>query len=191
MIYSLQNKKKKLQQLFYEKKDSSQISTKKQKVPFVANPFGDVLTRIRNGCLAKKKEVSIIYSKQNLEFLNVLLRENLIQNVTLKPIVNKTKFKIINSKTHALIVELKYLNTGEARIKKIVQVSTFSRRISCRLNNIQKNTTTKNKLLKPKNIRFLPQNEYTIWILNTSQGILSEKEAIKQNIGGEILCWIL
>jgi len=196
MTYSFQSRKKQLQQSFYNKKYQDNptmglITTRKKKTPFIANPFGDLLTRIRNGCNAKKKYVKIIYSKKNLEFLNVLLRENLIQNISLHPIETENPANRINSNTYYISVELKYSLTGESRIKKIVQISTFSRRVSCRLNSIKNEFNKETKLLRPKHIRFIPHNEYTLWILNTSQGILSEREAIKQNVAGEILCWIL
>jgi small subunit ribosomal protein S8 len=199
MKYSFQSKKNKLQRTFYKNKSLNNPNvglfvTKKTKTPFIADPFSDLLTRIRNGCNAKKTRISIPYSKKNLEFLKVLLRENLIQSIKLHAFLDEsdvTSLKIINSNTHYIEIELKYSSTGESRIKKIVQISKYSRRISCRLTHIKKDLFKTTKLLNVKHINFSSRNQYTLWILNTSQGILSEQEAIRRNIAGEILCWIM
>ena len=193
MTYSFQNKKRKMQQFFYKRKNENNILSdssliKHHKTPFISDPFSDILTRIRNGCNKKKKYIFVPYSKKNLEFLNVLTRENLIKSILLHSVTNLLNVKKKNSNTYSIQIELKYSPIGESRISKIVQVSKFSRKISCRLTHIQNNKTN---LLIPKHIRFIPQNEYTLWILNTSQGILSEREAVEKNIAGEVLCWIL
>ena len=81
--------------------------------------IGDMLTRIRNGFLAKKTEVEVIYSKENLGILNVLKNEGYIGEFN--EIELRKGVKVIN-------VELKYYK-NESVIKELKRISKPSRRV--------------------------------------------------------------
>ncbi|MDR2007472.1 MAG: 30S ribosomal protein S8 [Alphaproteobacteria bacterium] len=123
--------------------------------------IGDMLSRIRNGFLAKKSEVDVIYSKENLGILNVLKNEGYIGDFN--EIELRKGIKVIN-------VKLKYYK-DESVIKELKRVSKPSRRIY-------------------KSVADMPliYNGLGLSVVSTSQGILSSHEAKDRNVGGEIIC---
>lgn len=123
--------------------------------------ISDMITRIRNGLMAEKEEVSIVHSKQNVGILSVLEREGYIKSFKEEEI--RTGVKLIN-------VVLKYYN-GSPTITSIARVSKSSRRLYTGINDLK-----------------LVNNGLGISILTTSKGILSDSEARSQNVGGEVIC---
>ena len=120
-----------------------------------------MITRIRNGLMAAKEEVSVVHSKQNVGILSVLEREGYIKSFKEEEI--RSGVKLIN-------VVLKYYN-GYPTITSISRVSKSSRRLYTGINDLK-----------------LVNNGLGVSILTTSKGILSDSEARSQNIGGEVIC---
>ena len=125
------------------------------------DPIGDMFTRIRNGQMRSLDNIKVPASKFRLKILEVLKSEGYISN-----------FLIENSKNNKkdLKVNLKYFE-GSPVIKEIKRVSKPGRRVYSRASSIPK-----------------IQNGLGLAILSTSKGIMSDTEARKKNIGGEIIC---
>ncbi|MFZ7124690.1 MAG: 30S ribosomal protein S8 [Desulfobacterales bacterium] len=127
----------------------------------ISDPIADMLTRIRNAAKAKFSSVDIPASKLKTEMARVLKDEGFIKN-----------FKYIqDEKQGVLRVYLKYGPAQRPVIYGLERVSKPSRRVY-----------VKSKDLKPV------FNGMGIAILSTSRGIMTDKAARKENVGGEILC---
>lgn len=127
----------------------------------VNDPLGDLLTRIRNGQTARLSAVSSPASKHRINVLEVLKREGYIRDY----VVSKKE-----NGTAELSVELKY-SEGQPVIKEIARISKPGRRVYSKVTEVP---------------RFY--NGLGISILSTPRGVLSDKEALEANVGGELLC---
>ena len=127
----------------------------------ITDPIADMLTRIRNGVKAKFNSVDIPASKLKTEMARVMKDEGYIRNY---------KF-IQDGKQGVLRVYLRYGPGQKAVIYGLQRVSKPSRRIYVKSNDI-----------KPV------YNGMGISILSTSKGIMTDKRARQENVGGEILC---
>ncbi len=127
----------------------------------ISDPIADMLTRIRNAGKAKFNSVDIPGSKLKVELAKVLKNEGFIRN---------HKF-IRDGKQGILRVYLKYTQEQRHTIFRIERVSKPSRRF----------------YVKSKDVK-LVFNGMGIAILSTSKGIMTDKQARNQNVGGEILC---
>jgi small subunit ribosomal protein S8 len=127
----------------------------------ITDPIADMLTRIRNAGKAKLNSVDIPGSKVKTELAKVMKSEGFIRNY---------KF-IKDGKQGILRVYLKYGDDQSHVILEMKSVSKPSRRIYMGANDV-----------KPI------YNGMGIAILSTSKGILTDKQARKDNIGGEVLC---
>jgi len=127
----------------------------------MTDPIADMLTRIRNAVRIERPYVDIPVSKVKRGVAEVLKREGYIwdwQEVEANPIGN-------------LRIELKYGPNGERVIQRLRRVSTPGRRVYSR-----------SKKLRPV------LNGMGITIISTSHGVVSDREARYQNLGGEVLC---
>jgi len=129
----------------------------------LADPIGDMLTRIRNGQMRSLNKIEIPFSNFRLKILEVLKNEGYIVSLNITDNKNKTK---------SILVDLKYYE-GQPVIKEIKRVSKPGRRIYSRADSI------------PKVL-----NGLGVAILSTSKGVMSDAEAVKNNLGGEIICRI-
>ena len=129
----------------------------------LVDPIGDMLTRIRNGQMRSLNKIKIPFSNFRFKILDVIKKEGYIIDFYLDE--NKEKLKTI-------IVVLKYYE-GEPVIKEIKRVSKPGRRVYSRAVSIPK-----------------IKNGLGVAILSTSKGVMSDSEAIKNNLGGEIICRI-
>lgn len=127
------------------------------------DPISDLLTRIRNGYMAKKESIVVPGSKVKQAILNVLQQEGYIQNYQVNLMPNN---KVV------LDVSLKYYQ-GKPVISKISRVSKPGLRIY------------KDKQHLPKVL-----GGFGISIISTSSGIISNKQAKKLGQGGEIICFV-
>ena len=125
------------------------------------DPIGDMFTRIRNGQLRLLTKVEMPSSTFRLKVLEVLKNEGFISSFHIK--------KKENNKV-SLIVDLKYYE-GTPVIREIKRVSKPGRRVYSRAISIAK-----------------IQNGLGLAIISTNKGIMSDIEARKNNIGGEIIC---
>ena len=127
----------------------------------MSDPLGDMLTRIRNGQMARKAVVPVPSSKMRIRVLDVLQREGFIRGYSeteLRPGMRE------------LSVELKYQD-GEPAIREMSRVSKPGRRVYSKIKDLP---------------RFY--NGLGIQILSTPRGVMSDTEARENNVGGEILC---
>ena len=129
----------------------------------LVDPIGDMLTRIRNGQMRSLNKIEVPFSKFRSKILEVLKREGYIIDYVTNE--NKNKIKTIS-------VKLKYFD-GQPVIKEIKRVSKPGRRVYSRATSI------------PKVL-----NGLGLAILSTSKGVMSDAEATKNNLGGEIICRI-
>jgi len=127
----------------------------------MTDPLGDMLTRIRNGHMAKKALVECPMSKLRAAVLTVLKKEGFIRGYSIKTNDNKKDI---------LIIELKYFE-GKPAIKEIKRFSKPGLRLYSSMKDM------------PLNYGGLG-----ISIVSTSKGLMSDHEARSANIGGEILC---
>lgn len=127
----------------------------------ISDPIADMLTRIRNAAKAKFNSADVPASKLKTELARVLKDEGFIKNY---------KF-IQDGKQGILRIYLKYGPGQKATIYGIERVSKPSRRVY-----------TKSKDIKPV------YNGMGISILSTSRGIMTDKKARQENVGGEVLC---
>lgn len=129
----------------------------------MSDPVSDMLTRIRNAAKARFTSLDIPGSKLKVEIAKILRDEGFIRNY---------KF-IKDGKQGILRVYLKYGEARQSAIFGLERVSKPSRRVY-----------VKSKDIKPV------LNGLGISILSTSQGVMSDKKARAENIGGEVLCSI-
>ncbi len=127
----------------------------------MSDPIADMITRIRNAGKAKFPSCDIPGSKVKVELAKLLQKSGYIKNY---------KF-VEDGKQGMLRVYLKYETDGTHVIYGIDRVSKCSRRVY-----------TKCKDIKPV------YNGLGIAILSTSNGMMTDKQAVKENLGGEILC---
>ena len=127
----------------------------------LVDPIGDMLTRIRNGQMRSLNKISIPFSNFRLKILDVLKKEGYIIDFYLQDTKEKTK---------SILVVLKYYE-GQPVIKEIKRISKPGRRVYSRAVSIPK-----------------IKNGLGVAILSTSKGVMSDAEAVKNNLGGEIIC---
>ena len=134
----------------------------------MTDPIADMLTRIRNAVHARHARVELPASKLKIEIAKILQDEGYIQGFKLieEPAERPTK-----SPRQVLRLFLKYGHGGERVISGIERVSRPGRRVYVGREEI------------PRVRRGLG-----IAVLSTSKGILSDREAREQKLGGELLC---
>jgi small subunit ribosomal protein S8 len=125
------------------------------------DPIGDMLTRIRNGQQRLMAKVEMPSSSLRLKILDVLKAEGFISSYYIE---KKENNKI------SLIVDLKYYE-GNPVIKDIKRISKPGRRVYSRATSIPR-----------------IQNGLGLAIISTNKGVMSDIEARKNNIGGEVIC---
>lgn len=129
----------------------------------VTDPIADMLTRIRNAINAKHESVLIPASKEKLAIAEILLEEGYISSFELE---NAGAFKNIK-------VAIKYDADHSSVIQGIKRISKPGLRIYCSVDKI------------PSVI-----NGLGIAILSTNKGIMTDKKARAQKVGGEVLCYV-
>ena len=127
----------------------------------VTDPIADLLTRIRNANMAGQEKVEIPCSKMKKAVVDILKQEGYIRN-----------YRVLEDrKQGTLRLYLKYGPKQERVIDGLERVSRPSLRWYCGKDNI------------PRVLGGLG-----ICILSTSRGIMTDKEARRQGVGGELLC---
>jgi small subunit ribosomal protein S8 len=131
----------------------------------MTDPIADYLTRVRNAVMAKHRVVEIPASSIKKDITKLLFEKGYILNY---------KFEEDNGPQGIIKIALKYHpETKTSAIKKITRVS-------------------KPGLRKYSGVENLPRvlNGMGVAIISTSQGVMTDKEARKLNIGGEVLCYV-
>lgn len=127
----------------------------------MTDPIGDLITRIRNSYLAHQKQTRASYSAIKENLAKILLKEGYLKKISVEGKKPQEK---------ELVLELKYQNK-EPVITQIKRVSKPSLKVYLQA-----------KDLKPF------RGIFGIRILSTSQGLMTDKEAKKKNLGGEVIC---
>ncbi|MCE1167417.1 MAG: 30S ribosomal protein S8 [Sphingobacteriia bacterium] len=130
----------------------------------VTDPIADYLTRIRNAVMANHRVVEIPSSKMKKAITEILFEKGYILN-----------FKFDDEAKPATIkVALKYHPvTKMSAIKSLVRVSKPGLRKYAKADNLPR-----------------VMNGLGIALISTSQGLMTDKEARKLNIGGEVICYV-
>ena len=129
----------------------------------VTDPIADMLTRIRNANAMKYKQVSMPTSKVKSEIARILKDEGFIEDYKLET----------NNKEKTLVLTLKYTNKKERVITGLKRISKPGLRVYTKSDDV------------PKVL-----NGFGIAIISTSKGIMTDKEARKESLGGEVLAYI-
>ena len=127
----------------------------------MTDPIADMLTRIRNALMASYETVDVPSSKMKVSIAKVLKAEGFIKN-----------FKLIEDNKQGIIkIYFKYDEEGDPILGGLKRVSKPGCRIYTKGDRV-------------------PQvlNGYGVNILSTSKGIVTDKQARKLGVGGEILC---
>lgn len=128
----------------------------------VTDPIADFLTRVRNAVKAKKKIVDIPASIIKKNLAEILKQNNFIKDYEV----------IEDNKQNVIRIQLKYVQ-GSAAISGMKRVSTPGLRIYAGKEEL------------PKVL-----NGLGMAVMSTSKGLLTDKQAKKESIGGEVLCYI-
>ena len=128
----------------------------------MTDPIADMMTRVRNANRMKFRSVNAQLSRVNLEIVKVLKRTGYISGFDVKKDANKKDI---------LKIYLKYTDTRERVIQDLQRVSKPGRRIYVSSKKIPK-----------------VFNGFGVAVVSTPRGIMTDKEARLQNVGGEIIC---
>lgn len=135
----------------------------------MTDPIADMLTRIRNAQAVNKKTVVLPMSKIKYNIAKILAQGGWIEKVE---IIKVSAKKNSSSTFNEIKIDLKYRN-GQPVISSLKKISTPGRRVYA----------SKDEL--PRVL-----NNLGIAIISTSSGLLTNKEAKKRGVGGEVICEI-
>lgn len=129
----------------------------------LTDPISDMLTRIRNALMARKRDLRLPSSRIKVEIAKILKEEGYIRN-----------FKVIDDSLQGMLnITLKYTDDNQSVITGLKKVSKPGCRIYCKADSI------------PKVLDGLG-----IVVISTSNGIFTGKKCAELGVGGEVLCQI-
>jgi small subunit ribosomal protein S8 len=128
----------------------------------MTDPIADMLTRLRNALAVKNESASMPYSKVKEAILKTLKNEGYIKDFIIE---DTQPLKTLN-------VTLKYVGT-EPAMNQVRRISKPGRRVYVKSQDLAS-----------------PLSGFGITILTTNQGIMTNSEAHKRKLGGEIICQI-
>jgi small subunit ribosomal protein S8 len=127
----------------------------------MTDPIADMLTRIRNAIIASYDKVEVPSSKAKIDIVKILKFEGYIRN-----------YKLVKDTTQgSIVIYLKYNEDKSPVIKGLKRIS----KPSCRIYASSKKV--------PKTL-----NSLGITIISTSRGVMTDREARKAGVGGEVVC---
>jgi small subunit ribosomal protein S8 len=129
----------------------------------MTDPIADMLTRIRNGALARHDRVEMPHSRLKEHVAGVMKSEGYVDDVRVSE----------GEEPKTLTVLLRYGRDRESAIDGLRRVSTPGRRVYVRHDRIDRVCSGMG-----------------ISILSTSRGVMTDREARRQRVGGELLCEI-
>jgi len=127
----------------------------------MTDPIADLLTRIKNALRVRKKVTSVPYSKLKVGILKILKDKGLIQGFKVQE----------NGVKKSFVIYLKYDENGEPLIEDLKRISKPGKRVYAGYSE-----------LKPL------RRGFAFRIVSTSRGIMTDDEARKRKLGGEIIC---
>jgi len=129
----------------------------------VNDPIADMLTRIRNACMAHHDSVGIPASKMKLAIADILKREGFIKDYSVQE----------GSPFDTIAITLKYSDDRQPAISGLKRVSKPGLRIYTRRADIPR-----------------VRGGLGLSILSTPKGVLAGHDAWQQRVGGEVLCYV-
>lgn len=129
----------------------------------MTDPIADMLTRIRNANMVKHETVDVPASNVKKELSRILLEEGFIRGYDV----------IEDGKQGIIRVQLKYGQSGERVISGLKRISKPGMRVYAAKHEI------------PKVL-----NGLGISVISTSKGVITDKQARKENVGGEVICYV-
>ncbi|MEK7481515.1 MAG: 30S ribosomal protein S8 [Patescibacteria group bacterium] len=126
-----------------------------------SDPISDLLTRIRNASLAKKHDVMVPYSKLKFALAEILRTEGFVERV-----------EKVEDRHGSIRITLQY-DGHRPKIMRLERVSKPGRRVYAKKNEL------------PKVL-----NHYGLAVISTPQGLMTNKQAAKVGVGGEVICEI-
>ena len=129
----------------------------------MTDPIADMLTRIRNALMVKKETVEIPCSNMKKAIADILLNEGYVKDVRLEE----------DDYNGKLVLTLKYTDKNQSVISGLERASKPGLRMYSGAANM------------PKVL-----GGYGIAIISTNKGIMTDKQAKAQNVGGEVLCYV-
>jgi small subunit ribosomal protein S8 len=131
----------------------------------LTDPIADMLTRVRNANTAMHDEVRMPASKQKVALAAILEKEGYITGYTVAPSTS--------GPGDVLTISMKYSNDRRRTISGLRRISTPGLRI------YRKSTEVPRVL-----------GGLGVAVLSTSHGLMTDREARKRNVGGEVLCYV-
>ena len=128
----------------------------------ITDPIGDMLTRIKNAQLAKKKQLVIPHSNLKEAIANKLVENNYIKSAEVEE----------KKPQSDIIIKLRYVDQLPA-ITNLKRISKPGRRLYSKTNRIP-----------------VTLGGYGMTLISTSKGVLTGKEARQKSVGGELLCQV-
>ena len=131
----------------------------------LTDPIADMLTRVRNANTAKHDEVAMPSSKQKVALAEVLKNEGYIGSYGTEPSPRGVG--------EVLTIQMKYSEDRDRTIMGLRRISTPGLRVY-------------------RDSKSVPRvlGGLGVAILSTSQGLMSDRDARKRNVGGEVLCYV-
>jgi small subunit ribosomal protein S8 len=128
------------------------------------DPIADMLTRIRNASLAQKAELVLPYSKFKANLAQLLLKSGFVSGCD----------ELVSGDNHKMLqIKLKYSVAGESVIAGIKRVSKPGQRIYLSADKLPRTNSG-----------------YGVTVVSTSKGLMTDREARKQKVGGEVVCQV-
>jgi len=131
----------------------------------MTDPIADMLTRVRNANTAKHDEVRMPSSKQKVALAELLQKEGYIAGYDTAPSPKGVG--------HVLTIQMKYSPDRDRTIMGLRRISTPGLRV-------YRNSTTVPRVLGGLGVA----------VLSTSHGLMTDREARKRNVGGEVMCYV-
>ncbi len=132
----------------------------------LTDPIADALTKVRNAYRAGHKQVTVNHSNIFEAIVNVLSKENFINSYEIVEIKSRE-----GGSRKGILVNLRYTNNGQSVVKGLERVSKPGRRVFVKADSIP---------------RVL--NNIGCAIISTNTGVLVDREARENRVGGEYIC---
>ena len=129
----------------------------------VNDPVGDMLTRIRNATMRRRESVELPHSRMREELAKILVKEGYLEKAK--------NFKESGRPGKMIHLDLKYVE-GEPAISEIRRISKPGQRIY---------STAKK----------IPRKFRGITVVSTSQGLMTDRQARKKGLGGELIAEVI
>lgn len=128
----------------------------------MTDPIADMLTRIRNAAAVNKESVMIPGSKQKFALAKLLVSEGWLKHCKEKELPGNKK---------ELVVTLKYIKDKQPIITNVKRISKPSHRVYVKKDDLP-----------------IVRSGYGIAVISTSKGLMTNKQAMKASLGGEVIC---